>query len=540
MDTYRAGAVYVCAGVDVLRSAIRLDRCLIIAMDRHPDTDVDRLDCRLYWCERDQDPTFIGNTALVPLGDFYFTSERVPELATVEQFEKSICSFVSFLGDREAYRLLLTQAGYALAKRLLLKARDLAALQAFAPTNKGLTAIRKSGVLSKLLVHSEQQFALLALEKIFTEDRLLRALPPAIATLRAVLEIEPSTRLEFIAEYGRFLGETQPINVVIGANGVGKTRLLLALAQAARRGDLKVARADFETAADAVAPVSDILSFTYESALWAGFRRSGATVVSLGVGAREWKRLTVAVRELARAQTRGFAIPAYAQVLKSIVDPTHLFVPIAGPIRRWGMEINGKYYESLPVFADVEADVIGHIEAGREIIAFSPERGQYQLSSGQRSLMLLVAQLFLHGERAVVLVDEPENHLHPQYVTLLMRTLRETLVAMESRAIVVTHSPFVVRELDKSAVQILDKDDSGLPCLYQTSLQTFGGDVGRISEYVFADRQVKKGYEELIQRAILSSKPDERVELASAVAPTLGDSGELYLQRIMNERQDAN
>ncbi|WP_431127575.1 AAA family ATPase [Variovorax paradoxus] len=543
-NNFPAGGVYICAGPGGRPPDVRLRLSLLIVIDRIPDKDSGQVLGELYWCDDEQEPQLVGPTHFVRANESDTTSEdsfRKAEIVSISEFERNVCEFATFLGSRRSYRLLIDLAGRPAAKRLLLRARDLAALQAFAQSSRILRVVREQGGLSRILQKSEEQFAFLAFEKIFNEDQFDNALPPSVELVQAELEIEPGTILEFIADYGEVLGEVQPINVVIGANGMGKTRLLLAIAGAAQRLGLKVSGGEFDPDAQVRAEPSDILSFTYESTLWSKYRRSGVVVVGLGVGTKQWKELTSVVVELALTDSSDFQIRAYVEVLRPIVDPDELFVPVATPMQGDRIRsIDGRSFISLTALADAPRSLIALIDPSREIIAWSTAFGRYQLSSGQRSLLLMTAQLFLHGQRAIVLIDEPENHLHPQYVTLLMRTLQSTLIAMESRAVVVTHSPFVVRELDKSAIQILGKDAAGLPCLYQTTLQTFGGDVGQISEYVFGDHEVEKGYEVLIQRALARSSPSSRHEVARLVSTSLGDDGELYLQKILNDENNAN
>ncbi|RYF61315.1 MAG: ATP-binding protein [Comamonadaceae bacterium] len=541
-NDFPVGGVYVCAGLEGTPSSVGLSQSLLIVIDRIPGSDSSQVLGELYWCNGEQEPQYVGPTHFVRAGMSNAPSEdsfRKSGIVSISEFERNFGEFATFLGSRRSYRLLIDLAGRPAAKRLLLRARDLAAMQAFAQNSRILRVVRERGDLSRILQKSEEQFAFLAFEKIFNEDQFGNALPPSVRIVQAELEIERGIVLEFIADYGEVLGEVQPINVVIGANGMGKTRLLLAIARAAQRQRLKVSGG--ESDAEARATPSDILSFTYESTLWSKYRRSGVCVVGLGVGAKQWKELTSVVVELALTDSSDFQIRAYVEILRPIVAPDELFVPVATSVQGDRVRsIDGRPFISLTALADAPRRQIALIDPSREIVAWSREFGRYQLSSGQRSLLLMTAQLFLHGQRAIVLIDEPENHLHPQYVTLLMRTLQSTLIAMESRAVVVTHSPFVVRELDKGAIQILGKDAAGLPCLYQTTLQTFGGDVGQISEYVFGDRDVEKGYEVLIQRALARSSPSSRNEVARLVSTSLGDDGELYLQKILNDEKNAD
>ncbi|WP_288831143.1 AAA family ATPase [uncultured Paraburkholderia sp.] len=516
-----------------------LDESLLISLQQTPHPDEKNFSAKLYWCRRGELPEYLGDTRFFPVGDISRkTDESLQrgDILPIAEFEKQICEFATFLANRSAYRQVIDLADRTLARRLLVRAHDLAALHAFSKGSRTLKQVREKGWLTESMLGREGQFSFLGLAKVFDDYRRDDALPYAIRLLRAKLQITRSMQLDFIADYGVVLGEVQPANVVIGANGVGKTRLLLALADAARKSDLTVAGADTKPDMQANVRAADIVSFTYEPALWRTHGNAGVKVVGLGVGAREWKGLTSVIQDLASSSSKQFRVNAFAHVIKSIVDPWDVMVPIAKSNLDALVEvINGKTYIPLMGLGDTPQTQINLLDPTRPVIARSTEVGPYQLSSGQKSLLLMTAQLFLHGERKVILIDEPENHLHPQYVTLLMQTLQSTLIAMESRAVVITHSPFVVREVDKSAVQILERDDESMPCLYQTSLQTLGGDVAQISDYVFGDRDVRKGYQVLIDNAMARLTPDNRREAVRNVAAKVGDDGELYLQKILKD-----
>ncbi|WP_018903829.1 AAA family ATPase [Variovorax paradoxus] len=493
----------------------------------------------LFWCGVDRIPTHFASTLLVLADEPKTASVEASQIERVISFadlQKMLGSCVTFIARRRSYRELIEIAGVELAKRLLTKANDAAALQAFVPKSRVLQRLRASGLLQKMLVTDEDQFSFLSLRKIFAETDEARDFPPEIASLSARLSIDGGrSEFTFVADFDEVLREAQPVTAVIGANGVGKTRLLLALADAALRGRLEVKSGWQESPWEPIRS-AELLSFTYEPSSWLRQRRAGAHVIALGVGAREWKRLCTLLQQLAISDSAEFQVNAYARVIADVVQPDHLLIPIARGANHPAIRQIG-YQRYIPLAALVERVpriLLGQLETNKEVIAWSSELGRYSLSSGQRSLLLLVAQLFLYGERALVLIDEPENHLHPQYVTLLMQTLQSTLIAMESRAVIVTHSPFVVRELDKTAVQILGRDTEAIPCIFQTSLQTLGADVGRISEYVFADYEVRKGYERRIDRVLAAGRTTSPTELEQTVVSSLGDDAQLYLYRALD------
>lgn len=65
-----------------------------------------------------------------------------------------------------------------------------------------------------------------------------------------------------------------------------------------------------------------------------------------------------------------------------------------------------------------------------------------RLSSGHKVILLTIAKLVeLVEEKTLVLLDEPEEHLHPPLVSAFIRTLSDLLIYRNGVGIVATHSP---------------------------------------------------------------------------------------------------
>jgi predicted ATPase len=83
-------------------------------------------------------------------------------------------------------------------------------------------------------------------------------------------------------------------------------------------------------------------------------------------------------------------------------------------------------------------------------------------SGGMSAIMEMAWQIFLRSrdkQQFTVMIDEPENHLHP---SLQRSILPNLLTAFPSvQFIVSTHSPFIVTSVPDSAVYVLDYADDG-------------------------------------------------------------------------------
>ena len=83
-----------------------------------------------------------------------------------------------------------------------------------------------------------------------------------------------------------------------------------------------------------------------------------------------------------------------------------------------------------------------------------------EVSGGLSALIEIAWQIFLRSRNAhhfTVLIDEPENHLHPSLQREIMPALLRAFPSVQF--IVATHSPFVVTAMPESAVYVLDYDE---------------------------------------------------------------------------------
>ena len=99
---------------------------------------------------------------------------------------------------------------------------------------------------------------------------------------------------------------------------------------------------------------------------------------------------------------------------------------------------------SDPMFSDV---LDGAWASKEEMEGFCGElRSSFDdLSSGHKAVLSIVTGcVAMLEERSLVLLDEPENHLHPPLLAAFIRAFSELLVDRNSVAIVATHSPVVL------------------------------------------------------------------------------------------------
>jgi len=141
----------------------------------------------------------------------------------------------------------------------------------------------------------------------------------------------------------------------------------------------------------------------------------------------------------------------------------------------------------MPLLKDVSFQRIGITD----IYAHDDERKLltvYQgLSSGHKVVTKMMAELTAHLDDAhptLVLIDEPETHLHPPLLAALLKSVRLCLDHFDGYAIISTHSPVVVQETPSKYVQILKRVGEKSK-IVSPSIETFGENISVITEEIF-------------------------------------------------------
>lgn len=128
-------------------------------------------------------------------------------------------------------------------------------------------------------------------------------------------------------------------------------------------------------------------------------------------------------------------------------------------------------------------------------IVFLKESIPIELSSGQRLFSYMVTNILGAMRRnSLILIDEPELFLHPTLEIAFIQMLKQILSNYSSKALLATHSLVTVRELPRHCVHVFERSDNGI-FIKHPPFETFGGDIQRISSYVFGDKSVSKPFE---------------------------------------------
>lgn len=404
----------------------------------------------------------------------------------------------SILDERESYRELLEITGPAIAKKLLLRAHDAPSLHAFKPKSQLYKKITKDSSLNGLITNDSEFYTYISLKLIFEEPMYGRhqLISELKSTLSTTSKGANSSALELTFNFSHSASPIAlPINVIIGANGIGKTRALHSIARV-MIGE-RPRKSPPRSGQYLEAPTNPVVVFSHEPQRWHGSGWGRLKHISLSISGSEWRKLPAVTQEISLLEYSDFSLNTLNKILNKVINTASLYLKMVG---------QKSHNYSLDELSR-QPGMCARIDLSAEYKYFDDLGVEHPLSSGQRAMICFCFNVVLHcKQRTVLLIDEPENHLHPRFISILMQTLHSVLLATESVAIIATHSPFVVREVDRSGVLILQESNHNIPLLFRPGLQTLGGDVSLISDFVFEDIDLRKGYQESIDQALLACR----------------------------------
>lgn len=159
---------------------------------------------------------------------------------------------------------------------------------------------------------------------------------------------------------------------------------------------------------------------------------------------------------------------------------------------------------------------------------------EYRLfSAGQK----IVVNILLHvldkiTPQSLLLLDEPETHLHPKLMTTLYLMILEVLEAFDSFAIIATHSPIIVQQVPSRSIQVLQRIDDE-PIVKKPFIECFGENLSEISRNVFQTAESDRDYKSIIDD-LLDSNENNADAIERLFDGKLGMNARIYLRSKAN------
>ena len=160
-----------------------------------------------------------------------------------------------------------------------------------------------------------------------------------------------------------------------------------------------------------------------------------------------------------------------------------------------------------------------------------------RMSSGHAVVLLSISRLVARvEEKTLILLDEPESHLHPPLLSAFTRALSELLHNRNGVAIIATHSPVVLQEVPRSCVNVITRSRLSMHA-ERPRIETFGENVGSLTREVFGLEVSQSGYHALLQAAV--SAGDTYDAIVAAYGDQLGQEARGILRAMVADRDRA-
>lgn len=324
------------------------------------------------------------------------------------------------------------------------------------------------------------------------------------------------------------------VHVVIGRNGVGKTRLLHLMAQAVVKGDdpttigtLVDANSDESQGFASLVSVSFSAFDEFEPLSVRRNKSSGVQYAYVGL------------KRIAKADDQASSVPkSPAQLSREFVQSVRM-CRLGSRAARWRRSL--EMLEADPIFSDADiATIAPALEDSAErdgteaLDALASEKFK-SLSSGHKIVLLTITRLVeTVEERSLILLDEPEAHLHPPLLSAFVRSLSDLLTNRNGVAVIATHSPVVLQEVPRSCVWKLHRSGSVMS-VQRPEIETFGENVGVLTRDVFGLEVTHSGFHRLLAEAI--AEEGSFVDAVDRFDGQLGGEARALLRAMAEERR---
>ena len=321
------------------------------------------------------------------------------------------------------------------------------------------------------------------------------------------------------------------IHVLIGRNGVGKTTLLNNMIRSiVQKGTAEAGTAKFlvsgtfgenelpEDFFSAVVSVSFSAFDPFRPLKDRPNRNDGVAYFYVGM------KKTASVVE-------AVSLKSHNNLCSDFLDSLGSCFSVDAKKARWLAAI--RRLESDDNFAEMGLASLVGIEENDDVRKRA--RGLFErMSSGHAIVLLTMTRLVeTVDEKTLVLMDEPESHLHPPLLSAFTRALSELLTDRNGVAIIATHSPVVVQEVPRSCVWTMERSRAE-GTTARPGLETFGENVGVLTQEIFGLEVTRSGFHDMLRQAVEQGKTFE--EIVEEYEGRLGFEAQALLRAMLSSQ----
>lgn len=340
----------------------------------------------------------------------------------------------------------------------------------------------------------------------------------------------PPVELSFVVE-----PESMPptnIHVLVGRNGVGKTHLLNNMSRSLAdeepdHGAVGIFEGDGDHGnADLFANLVSVTFSAFDPfeplpdrrdrseglpCAYVGLKRSGTTAEGKPLAPKSPERLSTEFGASVVVCSKGARLVRWRRALQML--------------------------EADPIFKAADVASLADAELDMDEVKKIAKRLFGGLSSGHKIVLLTITRLVeTVAERTLVLLDEPEAHLHPPLLSAFLRALSDLLVNRNGVAIIATHSPVVLQEVPvKCAWKV--RRSGKLVNVERPEIETFGENVGVLTREIFGLEVTHAGFHQLLREAV--SADDNFEDVLAKFDSELGGEARALVRALLANRKMA-
>lgn len=331
------------------------------------------------------------------------------------------------------------------------------------------------------------------------------------------------------------------IHVLIGKNGVGKTTILKNMLRSLESDDenIEYGKFEFEWSNNSFANIIFVSFSAFDEYL--EIEDEVIPYIHIGLSKEEgMKNYDELAREFSESLyniTKGVKKKVWIDAI-TILESDSTFTEL--DIKSWlGVNYSNEQIEALK-----RENLQEENEKGREYkeriekIIFTSEISPKfkKLSSGHKVILLTLTKLAeTVEEKTLVLLDEPEEHLHPPLVSAFIRALSNLLIYRNGVGIIATHSPVIVQEVPKKCVWILRRSGNELVA-DRPQIETFGENLGILTSEIFGFEVTNSGFHKMISDAVV--KKSSYKSALRVFKGELGEEGKTILRSLMYDKEE--
>lgn len=194
-----------------------------------------------------------------------------------------------------------------------------------------------------------------------------------------------------------------------------------------------------------------------------------------------------------------------------------------------------KQLETDPLFKELDLTYIFDKNKSEESLNNIIKK--YELaSSGHKYIILSITKIVeIIDPKSLLLIDEPENHLHPPLLSSFIRALSYFLRKRNGFCILATHSPVVLQEIPKSCVYYLRRYGNEFS-IETPDIETFAENVGTLTSEVFKLEFENSGFYSMLSDEVKNNNSYK--EILAKYNNKIGLEGRAILSVLLSNKKD--